>query len=529
MSSHKDEQSAPQTPPPGSYPESSAVEKSPSVASTSIAVRDEVKSILEESHMVSCTFKGEPAWAINKDKWKVVEAKLIKLQERQGNSVPVSEIAELQRELASLRLKANDFKSQNERLEYAQQNLTKALNHAKANEAKVRVEAEESLALLSGTQKELRATLASVAASKKEYEVAIREAKKEGKTDDVEILTSDRRKLSADLSDLNNSLQQVNSDKKSIQDKLKRFEKQVLDLTIELNAEKSRNEIQSGKPGTSFAEKAKGAKQSTINLYNTAYSNLSSLAKSRFEKIKDVPTEDEKNTVFWLKAAFDATKHEVYRPYKIVFDGLGDDLKAYTAPSRKAFDKFLVAVRDSLLPMGQPLSMDDMNDLLGDIQISNLKLNSSFRAKGFKTLKDLNDHGLTIGAPDASDIDFKLVNGKLEPLAKSSSEKRKGKQKALESEGSQDEKLEIHEPPYQPEGTDSPSDVDASPDDDDPISYWVKVRRWLHLKFDSMNKRIRESLRSKPKRLERYFKLSTGNIFQRFCLVPYSWFIWVFP
>lgn len=524
---NKDERSAPQTPPPGSYPESSAVNRSPSVASTSVAVRDEVKAILEESHMVSCTFKGEPAWAINKDSWKIVEAKLIKLQERQGNSVPVSEIAELQRELASLRLKANDFKTQNERLEYAQANLTKALNHAKANEAKARIEAEEGLALLSGTQKELRATLASVAASKKEYEIAIKEAKKAGKPEDVEILTSDRRKLSTDLSELNNSLQQVNADKKAIQDKLRRFEKQVLELTVELNAEKSRNDIQSGAPGTSFAEKAKGARDSTIKLYNTAYSNLSALAKSRFEKVKDCPTEDEKNTVFWMKAAFDATKHEVYRPYKIVFGGLAEDLKAYTAPSRKAFDRFLVAVRDSLLPTGQPLTMDDMNEMLGDIQISSLKLNNSFRAKGFKTLKDLNDYGLTIGASDASDIDFKLVNGKLIPL--SPRKGSKGKERAVDPPSESDFGLEELPPPYPPLPDSSESDASSDSESDDPISYWVRVRRWLHLKFDSMNSRIRNSLKSRPQRLARYFRLSTGNIFQRFCLVPYSWYIWIFP
>ncbi|ALO50137.1 59 kDa protein [Pleospora typhicola fusarivirus 1] len=523
---NKDTQSASQTPPPGSYPESSNVNRSPSVASTSVAVCDEVKAILDESNMVSCTFKGEPAWAINKDSWKIVEAKLLKLHERQGNSVPVSEIAELQRELASLRLKANDFKTQNERLEYAQANLTKALNHAKANEAKARIESQDGLALLSNTQKELKATLAKVAASKREYDIAIREAKRAGKPEDVDILMSDKRKLSADLSELNNSLQQTNADRKAIQDKLKRFEKQVLDLTAELNAEKSRNEIKSGKPGSSFAEKARGAKESTIKLYNIAYSNLPSLAKTRFEKIKDCPTDDEKNTVFWLKAAFDATKHAVYRPYKVVFDGLGDDLKAYTVPSRKAFDRFLIAVRDSLLPTGQPLTMDDMNELLGDIEISTLKLNGSFRAKGFKTLKDLNDHDLTLGAPDASDIPFKLVNGKLVPL---DGHKKPSGKKAPEAPSFEEDELAELPPPYPPLPSSSESSSDDSDDENDPTSYWIKVRTWLHLQFDSMNSTIRESLRKRPKRLTRYFRLSTGNIFQRFCLVPYSWYIWVFP
>merc|ERR1711963_105270 len=112
-----------------------------------------------------------------------------------------------------------------------------------------------------------------------------------------------------------------------------------------------------------------------------------------------------------------ATKHEVYKPYKLVFAGLGDDIKAFTAPSRKAFDRFLVAVRDSLLPTGQPLTLNEMNDILSDFDVASLKLNRHFRAKGFHSLKDLTDHGLTLGHPDASDLHWKLSDGKLVPLS----------------------------------------------------------------------------------------------------------------
>jgi len=521
MSDRKDSrQSASQTPPPGSYPESFDIRPSPSVASTSVKTRDEVKLILQEAQMLTGTLKGEPVCMFPKAAWKIAEEKLLALQERQGNSVPVSELAELQRELSELRLRANDFKTQNERLEYAQATLTASLNHAKAAEAKAKVEAEESLALLSGTQKELRASLAAVAASKKEFEVAIKEAKRQGKTDDVEALVQDRKRLSFDLNSLNEHLQQTNADKKSIQQKLKRYEQQVLNLTSELNAEKSRHAIYSQRPGTSFADKARSAKNTTIKLYNIAHNNLSSLAKSRFEKIKDDPTEDERNTAYWLKATFDATKHEVYKPYKLVFGGLADDLKAYTAPSRKHFDRFLVSVRDSLLPTGQPLTMDEMNSLLGDIEQSKLRLNSSFRSKGFKTLADLTDHGLVVGAPDASDINFRLVNGKLEPLTPT---KSKGKQPV------RSDPIETLELRHQEDVSPKSQPLLDSPMDHEPVSYWIRVRSWFHLKFDSMSTRIRESLRCRPKRLERYFKLATGNILQRFALVPYSWYIWIFP
>jgi len=519
-SSDKDRQSASQTPPPGTYPESIDIRPSPSVASTSVRVRDEVKEILSEAQMLSGTMKGEPVCIFSKESWKVAEAKLLKLSERQGNSVPTSELAELQRELSELRLKANDFKTQNERLEYAQATLTTALNHAKAAEAKARVEAEESLALLSGTQKELRSSLAAVAASKKEYEVAIKEAKKEGKLDDVNSLMEDKKRLSFDLGVLNNHLQQTNSDKKAVQAKLKRYEQQVLNLTTELNAERSRHEIYSGRSGTSFADKARATGAETVKLYNIAYNNLSSLAKLRIDKVKDNPTEDERNTAFWLKAAFDATKHEVYKPYKIVFGGMADDLKAYTAPSRKVFDRFLTAVRDSLLPTGQPLSMDDMNSILGDIDQESLRLNSKFRAKGFKTLKDLTDHGLVVGSPDASDIKFELVDGKLEPLG---SEKSQGKRPVREEPI---EELHLEHGDVSPKTKYPPSECS---DEDEPVSYWIRVRTWFHLKFDNMSARIRDSLRRRPKRLERYFRLSTGNFLQRFALVPYSWFIWIFP
>jgi len=521
MSDHNDaRQSVPQTPPPGSYPESFDIRPSPSVASTSIRVRDEVRTILDSAQFKVGTLKGEPIVMFPKADWASLEQKLLALDNRQGNSVPVSELAELQRELSELRLQLNDFKSENERLEYATSKLNSALQHAKASEAKAKVEADESLALLNGTQRELRATLASVAATKKEFDIAIREAKKAGNLEDVDRLTVDKHRLSVDLTSLNNQLQQTNADKKAVQDKLKRFEMQVLNLTSELNAEKSRHAIHSRRPGTSFADKARAAQGETVRLYNIACNNLSSLAKSRFDKIKDNPTEDERNTVFWLKAAFDATKHEVYRPYKLVFGGMAEDLKAYTAPSRKVFDHFLIAVRDSLLPTGQPLSLDDMNMLLSSIDQEKLLLNRHFRNKGFRSLKDLTDHGLSVGAPDASDINYRLVNGQLEPLT---SEKSEGKKPVRPSTP---EKLVLrHLEDVSPRSL----PMADPPLEDDQVSYWVRVREWFHVKFDSMSARIRNSLRRRPQRLERYFKLATGNMFQRFALIPYSWFIWIFP
>lgn len=522
MDSHRKTSSASQNPPPGSYPESTAVGKAPSVASTTVQVRNEVREILDAVKAMPCTLQGVSSVAIEKKSWKELEQKLISCMEKQNKSIPVHELAELQRELSHYRLLANDFKSAKERAEYALESLTQSLNRAKANEAKAQIEAEESLALLSGTQQELRATLAALQAQKKEYEAAIKASTSAGSEEDTNALLADKRRLSVEIQNLNNSLQSVNSDKKAVQDKVKRFERQVLELTVQLNAEKSRAAIQSNSPGTSFAEVAKKQGNGLVNLVNPVWTNLPKLAKARFDKIKEDPTSDERNTVFWLKAALDATHHAVYKPYKLVFDGLAEDLSLYTVPSRKAFDQFLVAVRDSFLPTGQPLSHKDLNDMLSRVDVKDLRMNKHYRERGFKTLAQLLAHNLAPAAPDASDFPYRLVDGKVIL--------DKGKQKAMSPPSSAHSS--VSELSLRPLSPPSPFTGPVQPSIDDTPkepSLWRKAKAWLKGKFGNMNARIRRSLKDKPNRLITYFKLANGNLFQRLALVPYSWFIWCCP
>nr|UYL95321.1 MAG: 59 kDa protein [Zhangzhou Fusar tick virus 1] len=521
MDSNKGQsRSASQTPPPGSYPESTKVDSPPSVVSTSVQVKNEVKSILDEAKFAPVSYQGNSCWVIPKDNWKIVEAKLLKLQGDTGTTVPVSELAELQRELAMLRLQANDFKTQNERMQYAEKTLTEALARAKKNEELAKQEASVTIQKLAATQIELKASLREAQSNKKDYEAAIANAKKAGEAEVVEKLSGDKRRLSEDITSLNNMLQQVNADRKAEHDKLKRFELQVIELNNELQLERSKHAIASNEPGTSFAEKAKAMGTAPVKLFNSAASNLPQSALKRLSHVMDDPLSDEKNTLFWFKAALDSTKHAVYRPYKVVINGLVEDIKCFSPESRKCFDPFILKVRDSLLPTGQPLNEEDLNEPLQQVNQSDLRLNKAYQKKGFKTLSDLRDFGLSLGKPDASDLDYILHKGKLTRISGTS--KGKGPIRMVDHEQEGDNGSDCSEPAPL-----TPDDLDESVPSAREL--WNKAKDWFLLKFEYLRPRVRRSLWTKPKRLMTYFKLANGNMFQRMLAVPYTWFIYVFP
>jgi len=502
-------------PAPGTYPVSENVAQPPSVASTSVLVKDEITSILKEANFMPVTYKGDSCWVVPKERWQQVEEKLSAVIGRDSTTVPTAELAELQRELSMLRLKLNNFESENERYQFAEERLKSAIDVAKRNETAAREDTQKVLSELATATSALKESLAAASKMKQDYETALRNAKSSGTPEDVEKLSSDKRRLSEEITHLNNSLQQVNSDKKATQDRLKRFERQSLELTNELNVERSRHAIANPGPGQTFAEKAKALGNSSVKLFNTAYENLPALARKRFSNISENPTEDEKNTVFWLKATFDATKHSVYRPYKIMFGGLGSDLKHMSVKSRKLFDPFLIAVRDSLLPSGKPLTFEEMSLMLGSIDPADIELNSIFKKKGYKTLADLNDAGHSLSVDP-------------EALPKKGS---KGKQKLDVAESpSEKEKLELrHIDPIPDDGVEIAPSESGSDDSDDEISYWLRIRHWFNSVFDSLNDRVKRALASSPTRLKRYYKLASGNMFYRFLLVPYSWYLWAFP
>ncbi|WAK72332.1 MAG: 59 kDa protein [Fusariviridae sp.] len=500
-------------PAPGSYPVSEKVDQPPSVASTSVQVKDEINSILKDANFMPVTYKGDSCWVVPKARWEEAEKRLADVVARDSTTVPTAELAELQRELSMLRLKLNNFESENERYQFAESRLKDALSLAKQNEEKAKIDAQKALTELSTATTALKSSLASAAMMKKDYETALRNAKQSGTPEDVSKLQEDKKRLSDEITHLNNSLQQVNSDKKAVNDRLKRFERQSLELTNELNVERSRHAIANPAPGQTFAEKAKAVGSGSVNMVNAAYTNLSSVARTRFNKIADNPTEDEKNTIFWLKATFDASKHAVYQPYKRIFGGLGDDIKHMSNKSRKLFDPFLIAVRDSLLPSGRPLTFEEMTLMLGSFDSAEIELNSIFKRKGYKTLADLNDAGFSLsddpanlpnkGSKGKNKVEVSLDDNLLPPL------------KHIEPKP--DETLSI-----------APSD-DSSNSSDGELSYWLRVRMWFNSVFDTLNDRVKRALSSNPNRLKRYFRLSTGNIFQRFLLVPYSWYLWAFP
>lgn len=522
MDSHKVNDSASPIRTPGSYPESQSpiVERSPSVVSTSVAVRDDIRNLISTQQFDNCAWKGSPAWVIPKAKWSEIQSQLDSVIGEGKTTVGAAELAELQRELSLLRLKVNAFESEKERYEFATANLQKALKTAKANEAAAKEEAASSLRELGTATAGLKSSLQAAQAMKSDFEAALQKAKREGTPEDVKKLRDDKKRLSEEITTLNNSLQQVNTDRKEVESKLKRFERQSLELTNELNLEKSRYSISNPQPGQTFADKARAMGTASVDLYNAAYSNLSSLARDRFAHVESDPTKDEKDSVFWLKATFDATKHAVYKPYKVIFDGLGSDIRSMSIRSRKLFDPFLVAVRDSLLPTGRPLSLDEMSNMISGIELKDIELNKAYRDKGYKTAQDLDDCGLAIGSPDASDIP---------PRSNSVGKKRRNSDSAVKPRV---EKLVLKHPTLEPsedEGGPSKPRNSSKGRKKDNQSYYAKVKEWFHLNFDSMNSRVRTALKKSPTRMKRYYSLAYGGFFKRFLLVPYSWYLWAFP
>lgn len=522
MDSHNNNASVSPSRTPGSYPESQPplVERAPSVISTSVAVRDDIKNLISTHQFENCAWKGNPAWVIPKTKWAEIQTQLDQVIGEGKTTVGAAELAELQRELSLLRLKVNAFESEKERYEFASSNLMKALNTAKANEAKARSEADAALKELGTANAGLKSSLQAAQALKADFEMALQKAKREGTAEDVSKLREDKKRLSEEITTLNNSLQQVNSDRKEVESKLKRFERQSLELTNELNLEKSRYTISKPQPGQTFADKAAAMGTASVNLANAAYSNLSALARDRFSHVESDPTKDEKDTVFWLKATFDATKHAVYRPYKTIFDGLGGDIRSMSVRSRKLFDPFLIAVRDSLLPTGRPLTLDEMTSMISGIELKDIELNKAYRDKGYRTAQDLDDVGLAIGSPDAAGIP---------PRTKSFGKKRRNSDPAVKITG---EKLVLRHPDLRPsddEDGPSPGSSKHSKKGNQENSYYQKVRDWFHLNFDKMNSRVRRALKKSPARMKRYYSLAYGGFFKRFLLVPYSWYLWAFP
>jgi len=510
MSSPKKSSSASQSPPPGSYPESTHVKATHSVVSTSVAVKGEIESILAAVDKSSCSFQNTSCFAIPKDSWAVLEDKLKAVVAEGSTTVSTSELVELQRELSLLRLKANDFKTQEERFAYAEKELLNALTEAQSKFEAASAEGKTAKAELESVSAKLKSDLADAQKVKAEYESAIKSARANADAEQLEKLNADKKRLSSEITGLNNNLQVVSSEKKAIANKIKRFELQVVELTNELNLEKSKNAIIVGGPGQTFADKARALPGKSAKLFNVAYTNLSAVAKARINKVSENPLEDEKNTVFWMKAAFDSTKHAVYRPYKLILGGLYSDMLAMTDKSRKLFDPVILAIRDSLLPTGQPLSEEELNNMLSHVPIADIKLNKHYRSKGYNTLKDLADAGLSPEGVDAKDIPFRESKGKA-VLRRSAKEK--------------------------PSPTVSEQDIDemdplidnGQVKPDDPVSYWIKMRQWFLLQFDRLNTRVRSSLKKNPNRLARYYKLSTGNMLQKWMLVPYNWYIWAFP
>lgn len=479
-----------------------------SIAGSSLSSSDkfklDVKEIIASSGLVSVTLKNQPAVCIPKDKWAKMTEQFESLIDRplEGH-VPKEQLVALNAELQRTRLLVNGFESAQDRFAVAEAILKKDLETATQALAVEKSKVALSSSKLESEMATIKSQLANAQKLAKESTILIKKASQENDTDEVTKLKAAKSAMTGEVTALNNALQVAKSAISSERSRVKALSDQILNLSNSLNLEKTKHQIAVGGKGNDFASVAARHGKENVDLLKSYYSMLSAKSKGLLVKANEADPEDVKNKLFWLKAVLNSSKGHALKPYQKIFGGLYDDICRFSHKTRLLFDKPISAMIAGLNPGGVVLTPQELETMLSDVPLSKIVLAKALQKPGQSTLLDWVDAGNDLDSIEPIPLeDGFVVNG--EPSFELPKPDDKGKGPAVE-----------------------PSDpIDPK---DGELSLWLKIRNWFHLEFDSMNKRVRRSLHSRPKRLARYYKLSTGNFFQRICLSPYSWYLWAFP
>jgi len=502
-------------PSPGSSPA-----KSSSIISESMSLRNKILQYLADTFESGVIDDDDIAF-IHLDKTSALVDELLKFVQDGSHSVTLKQYDEVVRELAAAKLKITQDATTVKALNNSSALLSKDLAAAQANLSAINKQKDVAIKAHEQDKAKLITELATLREVSTDLKKQISAAKTNKDAETASELAKLKASNSGSIGRLNDLLQAKNTDIKEERSKAKRYEQQVVALSVELNNSRSRldQKLNGKKPvPATFAEAATAMGTSSVDLVNTAWRSLRSTSVSYLKNIADGEQDDAKNKLFWVNKALSASKHAVFRPYKVVLDGVYDDVVNLSYSSRKAFLPFIDAVLDSLSATGKPLTEVEMLEMLKKINPDKLILSKAKRKPGVKTLSDAmasssknKDASSSDSEPDIGVGFRKLNKSRKRPL-------RNIDPISLDPSDGESSKGEDIPEPSKGDGNSKSSG-----------SYYQQAKSWFRSARTSMRSSLKKSLAKSSDRLKTYYGLVTGSFLQRCFAVPYSWWISFFP
>lgn len=489
-----------------------------SVASESVSLAKQIRELISESTEQGVIDDQDVFYGRLADSGKLIKD-LSLLASNANHSVTVAQYTALQQELAQAKLTLAQNADSMKSLNTVTAILKKDLSGAQETLKLTRLEESKKIKHIESEKVQLIEQLANLRAQSTDLAKQMSQARTSKDSESLSELKALKKANADSITRLNNTLQGKNTDIKSEKDKVSRLEKQVVALSAELNI--AQNKIDNGEgpstgPPKTFAEAAISLGSSGVNLVNIAWKSLSAPSRSSLEMAKEGTDSDTKNKLFWINKAVNQSRHSVYKPYKILLGGLLDDVAHMTYNARQAFNPFVNVVLESLSPGGKPLTEAEMLDILNSVEMAKLKLAKPHRKPNVKTF------GEFLESQKNGTVSEKGKEAVGSPPKISKSEFRKfneSRQQPLRSVSPSP--IEEDDMPPTAEANSEPSTEKK----DKPLSAYEKAKLWFKNARLRMRASLKRELTKSNKRLEKYYTLCTGNVFQRIASVPYSWYI----
>lgn len=535
------------------------VDSSPSksVISASQELASQITKMLQENSKPAVTGGVDIVYIAVNDLDELSDKLEALISDGKPHTISVKDYSDLSQQVAALKLDLVNSGNTVSDLTKSKALLEKDLKKAQENLANADKSRDLAISSLELSKNSIKVAIAEKRAIQDDLNAKILASKAQKDFELTSRMSALKEENASELSRLNNLAQGLNADIRAEREKVVRLEKATLALTVSLNMQhaKLQRAVAREAPVKTLAQIAAEAGTAAVNLVNSAYSNLRDTSREDLQKAKASDPDDVKNKVFWLKAAVDHSKHAIYNPYRVVLGGVLDDLKHIAYQSRLPFLKFADGVLESLSATGRPLTIEEMTALLNEVDPAAVLLTKEMRKPGMKTLLDFIKKKSTDSANEkpessakgkerASEADtFLSINSKrTKPLIlkkKKGAEyeiPKKSRKASVESVADySDANSDLNEIDPIPEPDDSGKGRGRSNFDDDPSdhigtedSLYSLAKSWFKKKRFSFRKRVVSSLKKSKARLVTFYRLSTGNFFQRMLSVPYSWLIMVF-
>nr|ATP75830.1 hypothetical protein [Sodiomyces alkalinus fusarivirus 1] len=380
--------------------------QSPSIKSTlsaSAEVSERVKDFLK-SFSRPGTISGTPIRMVDTSKMdELSEALTSLIHDSVSHSVAPSELAKLNAELATLRLKVSTFETDKERALFAAEASKKELVDLKNAWEVQKAANAESRAAIDKQMDDLRAALVEARAQNLEAKKAVMQSKKESADSKPDSTLKEASEQAANrVTDLNNQLQQANKEKAELASKASAFENKIIELSNELSIAQAKGDLDS--PFT-FANVLKAPKLGYVGLKGTVSDMLGAKSRAFVEKARNADPLDVKLRAKYLRIALKESKAAAVKGFATFFDGVYDDIRISTYQSRKLFTPVVNSVLDTLSGRSGDLSEAELSLIMQSLDTAQIRMVKSVREKGFLTLKDVIDAGLTADALQVSDFE----------------------------------------------------------------------------------------------------------------------------